>query len=97
MAVSEREIRKVALLARLELTPEETRMMASQLSRVLEYMERLAGANTEGVEPLAHAVEVTNVLREDRVVPGLDRESALANAPHRDEECYRVPAVLGET
>lgn len=96
MAISEQEIRKVALLARLELTPQETRLMASQLSRVLEYMELLGGVDTQGVEPLAHAVEVTNVLREDRVVPGLDRESALANAPHRDEECYRVPAVLGE-
>lgn len=96
MAASEQDIRKVALLARLELTPEETRLMATQLSRVLEYMELLGGVDTEGVEPLAHAVEVTNVLREDRVVPSLPRESALANAPHRDEECYRVPAVLGE-
>ncbi|NMC20088.1 MAG: aspartyl/glutamyl-tRNA amidotransferase subunit C, partial [Thermogutta sp.] len=52
MAVSEQEIRKVALLARLELTPEETRLMASQLSRVLEYMELLGGVDTEGVEPL---------------------------------------------
>ncbi len=97
MAISEQEIRKVALLARLELTPEEARLMATQLSRVLEYMELLNSVDTQGVEPLALAVEVTNVLREDRVTPGLDRESALANAPHRDDECYRVPAVLGET
>ena len=50
----------------------------------------------EKVEPMAHALEDSDVFREDRVRPGLDREEALANAPLRDGECYLVPAVLGE-
>ena len=70
--------------------------MTAQLGKVLEYMSLLNEVNTEHVEPLAHAVELTNVFREDRVTPSLDREEALANAPHRDDECYLVPAVLGE-
>jgi aspartyl-tRNA(Asn)/glutamyl-tRNA(Gln) amidotransferase subunit C len=52
--------------------------------------------NTEGVEPMAHALDVSDVFRPDEVRPSLDRELALAEAPHRDAECYLVPAVLGE-
>lgn len=70
--------------------------MTQQLGKVLEYMELLNEVNTDQVEPLAHAVELTNVFREDNVAPSLDRELALANAPHRDAECYLVPAVLGD-
>jgi aspartyl-tRNA(Asn)/glutamyl-tRNA(Gln) amidotransferase subunit C len=70
--------------------------MTSQLGQILDYMALLKEVNTEGVEPMAHAVEMANVFREDRVEPSLPRELALANAPKRDEECYRVPAVLGE-
>ncbi len=52
--------------------------------------------DTEQVEPMAHALDVANVFREDVVRPSLDRREALANAPKRDDECYLVPAVLGE-
>lgn len=90
------EIEKVAILARLSLTSAEAEMMTEQLGKVLEYMSLLNEVNTEHVEPLAHAVELTNVFREDQVTGSLDREEALANAPHRDAECYLVPAVLGE-
>ncbi len=45
---------------------------------------------------MAHAVEVVDVFRDDVARPSLDRDDALANAPNRDDECYRVPAVLGE-
>ena len=90
------EIEKVAILTRLLLTPAGAQTMTAQLGKVLEYMSLLNEVNTEHVEPLAHAVELTNVFREDGVTPSLDREEALANAPHRDDECYLVPAVLGE-
>ena len=90
------EIEKVALLARLLLSSEEAQLMTQQLGKVLEYMELLNEVDTDQVEPLAHAVELANAFREDRVAPSLDRELALANAPHRDAECYLVPAVLGE-
>ncbi|HOM16815.1 MAG TPA: Asp-tRNA(Asn)/Glu-tRNA(Gln) amidotransferase subunit GatC [Thermoguttaceae bacterium] len=96
MAISREEVQKVALLGRLLLDPQEVDTMTTQLGRVLDYMALLREVDTEGVQPMAHAVEMANVFREDRAEPSLSRELALANAPHRDEECYRVPAVLGE-
>ncbi len=95
MAISRDEVEKVSLLARLRLSAEELDQMTSQLGAILQYMELLAEVQTEGVEPLAHPLDVTNVFRDDRVQASLERERALAGAAHRDEECYRVPAVLG--
>jgi aspartyl-tRNA(Asn)/glutamyl-tRNA(Gln) amidotransferase subunit C len=96
MAISREEVRKVSLLGRLHLSDDELATMTSQLGQILGYMERLSDLDTEGVEPMAHALDVSNVFREDVVRPALDRDAALANAPHRDDECYRVPAVLGD-
>ncbi len=96
MAISEKEVEQVSLLARLVLSPDELRQMTSQLGAILRYMDLLGEVDTEGVEPMAHALDVSNVFRDDGVRPSLDREDALANAPLRDGECYLVPAVLGE-
>lgn len=97
MAISRAEVEKVALLARLLLSEAELEQMTVQLGAILQYMDLLAEVNTDAVEPLAHPLEITNVFRADVVRESLAREAALANAPHRDEECYLVPAVLGET
>lgn len=96
MAITRPEVEKVSLLARLVLSGEELDRMTQQLGQILSYMELLGEVSTEGVEPMAHALDVSDVFREDRLVPGLARQEALANAPDRDEECYRVPAMLGE-
>lgn len=96
MAISREEVQKVALLGRLLLSPQEVEIMTTQLGKILDYMALLREVDTEGVQPMAHAVEMANVFREDRVESSLDRELALSNAPHRDKECYLVPAVLGE-
>lgn len=95
MSISREEVEKVSLLARLLLSPEELDKMTLQMGQILGYMDLLAEVNTENVEPMAHAVEMANVWRDDVVQPSLDRDQALANAPHRDGECYLVPAVLG--
>jgi aspartyl-tRNA(Asn)/glutamyl-tRNA(Gln) amidotransferase subunit C len=87
-------IAKVARLARLKLTPDEQEQMAAQLARILDYVEMLNEVDTDDVEPMAHAVEVTNVLREDAVRESLPREAALANAPKTDGECFLVPPIL---
>ena len=96
MAISREEVEKVALLGRLLLSEAELDRMTRQLGDILGYIDLLSELDTENVEPMAHALEVSNVWRDDRARPSLDRESALANAPHRDDECYLVPAVLGE-
>ncbi len=96
VSISRQEIEKVALLARLRLSPEELETMTAQLGQILDYVQLLSELDTDGVEPMAHAVELTNVLRDDEVRPSLDRGDALAGAPNHDDECYRVPAVLGD-
>jgi len=96
MAISRNEVEKVSLLARLRLSEEELEKMTSQMGAILEYFALLKQVNTEGVEPMAHALDVSDVFRPDQLRPSLDRELALAEAPHRDAECYLVPAVLGE-
>ena len=96
MAISREEVEKVSLLARLQLSDAELDTMTTQLGGILRYMELLGELETESVEPMAHALDLADVFRDDQVRPSLDRQAALANAPKHDGECYRVPAVLGE-
>ena len=96
MAISRDEVEKVSLLGRLLLSDEELDKMTTQMGAILEYMDLLGEVATDGVEPMAHALDVSDVFRRDEARPGLDRDEALANAPNRDDECYRVPAVLGD-
>jgi aspartyl-tRNA(Asn)/glutamyl-tRNA(Gln) amidotransferase subunit C len=96
MPISRQEVEKVSLLGRLMLSEAELDTMTHQLGDILAYMELLGEVDTEGVAPMAHAIDVSNSFREDAARASLDLEAALANAPHRDSECYLVPAVLGE-
>lgn len=96
MSISRADIEKVALLARLQLTDDELAKMTTELAQIVGYVDQLGEVDTEGVAPMAHAVETANVFRDDAVTESLPRDSALANAPHRDERGYLVPAVLGE-
>jgi aspartyl-tRNA(Asn)/glutamyl-tRNA(Gln) amidotransferase subunit C len=96
MSLSRTDVEKVALLARLRLTEAELDTMTGQLAQIVGYVDQLAEVDTEGVEPMAHAIELSNVFKDDRVAPSLPREEALANAPHHDGRGYLVPAVLGD-
>jgi len=96
MAISREEVEKVSLLGRLLLSDEELAKLTVQLGAILDYMSLLQELNTDDVQPMAHALDVSDVFRDDLVRPSLERQQALANAPHRDAECYLVPAVLGE-
>jgi aspartyl-tRNA(Asn)/glutamyl-tRNA(Gln) amidotransferase subunit C len=96
MSISRADIEKVALLARLQLSDAELDTMTGQLAQIVGYVDQLSEVDTEGVEPMAHAIELSNVFKDDRVAPSLTREEALANAPHHDGRGYLVPAVLGD-
>jgi aspartyl-tRNA(Asn)/glutamyl-tRNA(Gln) amidotransferase subunit C len=96
MSLTRADVEKVSLLGRLLLSDAELDTMTSQLTRVVGYVEQLNEVQTDGVQPMAHAVEIHNVFRDDVLAESLPRDAALANAPKRDSECYRVPAVLGE-
>jgi aspartyl-tRNA(Asn)/glutamyl-tRNA(Gln) amidotransferase subunit C len=94
MALIADDVRWVAHLARLQLTDAELATMTRQLSAIVEYVDQLKQVNTDGVEPLAHALEVRNVFRADEPAASLPPDEALANAPQRRGDFYAVPAVL---
>jgi aspartyl-tRNA(Asn)/glutamyl-tRNA(Gln) amidotransferase subunit C len=96
MSLSRSDVEKVALLARLRLTDAELETITGQLADIVGYVDLLSEVNTNGVEPMAHAIELANVFRDDKVAASLPRGEALGNAPHHDERGYLVPAVLGE-
>jgi aspartyl-tRNA(Asn)/glutamyl-tRNA(Gln) amidotransferase subunit C len=88
------DVAKVALLGRLKLSDDELEQMTTQLGRVLEYVDILNEVDTEGVEPLAHPIELANVFRDDVERESLPREEALANAPKTDGRFFVVPPIL---
>lgn len=88
------DIDRLAVLARIELTPEEKARFASQLGDVLAHIEQLNKVNVDGVEPTAHAFPVTNVWRADEPVEGLPVDDALANAPAKRSDQFVVPKVV---
>jgi aspartyl-tRNA(Asn)/glutamyl-tRNA(Gln) amidotransferase subunit C len=96
MSLSADEVRKVADLARLDLSEADVETMARQLSAIVDYINQLQQVNTDGVEPLAHALDLHDVFRADAPAPSLSADEALANAPARKGDFYSVPAVFGE-
>ncbi len=96
MSLTRKDVEKVSLLGRLRLSDAELDTMTTQLGQIVGYMEMLNELDTTQVEPMAHAVEVSNVFRADEVRPSLNNEEALANAPSKESGFYLVPAVLGE-
>jgi aspartyl-tRNA(Asn)/glutamyl-tRNA(Gln) amidotransferase subunit C len=94
MSLTIDDVAKVALLARLRLSPDELAMFTGQLNSIVEFVAQLQEPDTTGVEPLAHGIEVRNVFRDDVLGPALPREKALTNAPKRNQEGFLVPAVL---
>ncbi len=90
------EVAHVAALARLELTEEELDLYTGQLAEVLEHAADVAALDLAGVEPTAHPLAVTNVLRPDEPRPVLDRDEVLDQAPAVEDHRFRVPSILGE-
>jgi len=94
--ISRADVEHVARLARLGLTDEEIDRMQDQLNRILEAIGRLQSVDTSAVGPTAQVIALENVMRDDETLPGLSRDSALANAPLREGDHLRVPVVLEE-
>ena len=95
--IDKEQVRKVAKLSRLELTEAEVEEFTGQLSAILDYVEKMNELDTANVEPLAHCLPVSNVFREDVAKESLGTEKALANAPERDGEFFKVPKILEDS
>jgi aspartyl-tRNA(Asn)/glutamyl-tRNA(Gln) amidotransferase subunit C len=96
MALSLEEVRRIAQLARLRLSPEEERTFAGQLSAILDHVAQLSELDVTGVEPMTHALAAgeAGALRDDALVPGLEPAEALAAAPAREGTCFKVPRII---
>ncbi len=87
-------VEHIAHLARLHLSPEEEVKFGTQLNSILTYVEKLNELDTSGVEPTSHVLPLCNVMREDEVRDSLIKDEALANAPDRYRDFYRVPKII---
>ena len=94
MPVTKEDIQRTAELARLRLSPAELDDMTSTLGKVFQYIDQLHEVDTTGVEPLHHVLEMSNVMDPDVPRAGFTREEALANAPDRTEEYFRLPRAV---
>lgn len=94
MALSREDVRHVAQLARLDFSEDEEARMAEEMSRILEYVEKLDELDTSGVPPMSHVLDVTNVYREDDIESRIDREQALEAAPDAEQGYFLVPRVV---
>ena len=95
MSLSVAEVRKLALLARLDLSDDEVASVGPQLDSILAFVEQLTELDTTDVEPMTTALDVDNRWREDLQFDTLSNDEALANAPSQSDGCFLVPPVLG--
>ena len=94
MASTELDVKYVAHLARIALTPDEGEKIGSQLGHILGYIEKLRELDVTNVEPTAHATPLVNVTRVDEVRPSLSHEEALRNAPRQASGLFIVPKIV---
>jgi aspartyl-tRNA(Asn)/glutamyl-tRNA(Gln) amidotransferase subunit C len=94
MKLSREEVQRVAVLARLRLTPEEQSSLTDELDRILGYMDKLNQLDTADVDLFSHAANITTTLREDRVTNRPNADALLANAPDRDGTFFKVPKII---
>jgi aspartyl-tRNA(Asn)/glutamyl-tRNA(Gln) amidotransferase subunit C len=94
MKIKKEEIEHIAMLARLSLSEEEKDLFGSQLSSILDYIEKLNELDTSDIEPTSHVLSLCNVVRDDTLRPSIMKEDALLNAPDHTEKFYRVPRII---
>lgn len=93
-AITRSDVEYVASLAKLTLDEAAQDRLVGELNDILGYMDKLNELDTSAVEPMMHALEMTNVYRDDMVTESLERDAALANAPKTDGEYFLVPRIL---
>jgi len=94
MKISPEEVRKAALLSRLQLSAEEEEKLTFQLDKILQYIDKLNELDTSNIDPLAHIVDVKAHLRPDRVTNHPASDLLLSNAPSRENQFFRVPKII---
>lgn len=96
MAVTKKDVEKIAELAKLKFSDEELKNFTPQMNEILSYMDKLNELDTEDVKPLSHPVEQINVFREDELKSSVSTEEALKNSPDKTDTHFKVPKVIGD-
>ena len=94
MKITADEVRRVAALARLELSPDDEQLLTSQLDKILQYVDKLNKVDTDKVEPLAHVIDIVNAFRDDRATSRPSPDDLLANAPEKEKDFLKVPKII---
>jgi len=94
LSLTPEEVKHIARLARVGLSDDEVARFQVQLSQILDYFERLREVDTEKLPPTAHTLAMHNVMRDDEPQPSFGKEEVLANAPQREDDLFRVRAIL---
>ena len=94
MALTRKEVEKIAYLARLEFTEDEIPGFVENLSRIIEFVDQLEAAPTDQVEPMAHPLRMAQPLRADEVTEADERDLFQANAQATEQGLYLVPKVI---
>ncbi len=94
MMITRMQVEHIAKLAKLQFSEAEKDRVATELTEILDYVEKLNELDTRDVEPMSHPTAVSNVMREDRVEPSLPAEVAVENAPSRQGTYFVVPKVI---
>ncbi|KPK99841.1 MAG: glutamyl-tRNA amidotransferase [candidate division Zixibacteria bacterium SM23_73_3] len=95
MAITLKDVEYVAELANLELSQKEKFKFQKELDNIIKYIDQLNELNTENVPVTSHVIPLENVFREDRALPSLSQDQALANAPQKKDGFFKVPKVIG--
>ena len=94
MKLTREEVQRVAMLARLRLTPEDEKRLTEQLDNILQYVGKLNQLDTSGIEPFTHALDTTNPMREDAITNEPNADALLANAPDQENHFFQVPKII---
>jgi aspartyl-tRNA(Asn)/glutamyl-tRNA(Gln) amidotransferase subunit C len=94
MSINQKDIQKIAHLARINVSEEESRILETKLGSIMTMIDKMQEVNTDNVEPMSHALEVTQPLREDVVTEKDMRSNALALAPEVEQSTFIVPQVI---
>lgn len=94
MKISKEQVKHIAMLSRLQLSENELEMYQEQLSRILDYVEKLNELDTKEIEPTSHVIALSNVFREDIVKGSLSRDEVLKNAPQATDKFFKVPKII---
>ncbi len=94
MKITRNDVEHVAQLARLRFTEDQLALFTEQLNTLLSYFDKLREADTTGIEPSTHAVNLCNAFRKDLARQSLVEDDALRNAPASERGCFKVPKII---